>query len=167
MDRFQVLFEIYRKNIEEFNAYQEESLKFLMGFLDSYLEYFSLPPKNAILYSWDEDSKPTNEPLKAMKLMGDSFWHIRIGMRLKMPKIELPEQNLVFEMLFKKYRGNFIMRLVNDRTIDIPFKNKKWHYYEFNKALYEYLVDFYQNDMEKFLDQPESNRLGFDYPTHT
>jgi hypothetical protein len=64
MDRFQVLFEIYRKNLEEFNAYQQESLQFLMGFLNSY-------------------------------------------------------------------------------------------------------VDFYQDDLEKFLDQPESNRLGFDYPTHT
>jgi hypothetical protein len=167
MDRFQVLFEIYRKNIEDFNAYQQESLRFLMGFLDSYLEYFTLPPKNSVLFSWDENSTPTNEPQKAMKLMPDSFWHVRIGMKLKNPKIDLPEQNLVFEMLFKKYRGNYIVKLVNDRSIEIPFENGKWHYYEFNKALYEFFVDFYQNDLEKFLDQADNNRLGFDYPTHT
>ena len=167
MDRFQVLFEIYRKNIEEFNTYQQESLRFLTGFLDSYLEYFSLPPKNAILFSSDENPAPTKEPLKAMKLLPDSFWHVRIGMLLKIPKIDLPEQSLVFEMLFKKYKGNFIMKLANDRTIDIPYEKGKWHYYEFNKALYEFFVDFYQDDLEKFLNQPESNKLGFDYPTHT
>jgi hypothetical protein len=167
MDRFQVLFEIYRKNIEEFNSYQQESLKFLIAFLDSYLEYFSLPPKNAILFSWDENSSPTKEPLKAMKLMPDSFWHVRIGMLLKIDKVDIPEQSLVFEMLFKKYKGSFIMKLVNDRTIEIPFFKEQWHYYEFNKALYEFFVDFYQNDMEKFLDHPDSNKLGFDYPTHT
>ena len=167
MDRFQVLFEIYRKNIEEFNAYQQESLKFLMGFLDSYLEFFSLPPKNAILFSWDEIPVPTNEPLKAMKLMSDSFWHVRMGMLLKVPKVELPEQRLVFEMVFKKFRNNYIMKLANSRIFDIPFENGQWHYYEFNKELYEFFVDFYQDDLEKFLDQPESNKLGFDYPMHT
>jgi len=167
MDRFQVLFEIYRKNIEEFNAYQQESLKFLMGFLDSYLEYFSLSPKNAVLLSWEEDSAPTNDPLKAMKLMPDSFWHVRIGMILKIPKVDIPEQSLVFELLFKKYRGNFIMKLGNNRSIEIPFENEKWHYYEFNKILYEFFIDFYQDDLEKFLDHPESNKLGFDYPTYT
>jgi hypothetical protein len=167
MDRFQVLFEIYRKNMEEFNAYQQESLKFLLGFLDSYLEFFSLPQKNAILFSRDEKTAPTNEPLKAMKLMPDSFWHVRIGMLLKMPNIEIPEQSLVFEMHFKKFQGNYIMKLANDRSIEIPFKKGRWHYYEFNKALYEFFVDFYQDDLEKFLNQPESNRLGFDYPTHT
>jgi len=164
MDRFQVLFEIYKKNIEEFNSYQEESLKFLLGFLDSYLEFFSLPPKNAILFSWDETPTPTNEPIKAMKLLPDSFWHVRIGMLLKIPKIELPEQQLVFELLFKKYKGNFIMKLGTDPSIEIPFEKGKWHYYEFNKSLYEFFVDFYQNDLEKFLDQPESNKLGFVYP---
>jgi hypothetical protein len=167
MDRFQVLFEIYRKNLEDFNAYQQESLKFLMGFLESYLEYFSLPPKNAVLYSWDEKAGPTNEPAKAMNLMPDSFWHVRIGMLLKMPKSDLPEQILTFEMLFKKYKGNYIMKLINDRSIEIPFENGQWHYYEFNKALYEFFVDFYQNDLEKFLNQPETNKLGFDYPTHS
>jgi hypothetical protein len=167
MDRFQVLFEIYRKNIEEFNTYQQESLKFLVGFLDSYLEFFSLPPKNAILFSWDETPVPVREPIKAMKLMPDSYWHVRIGMLLKLPKIDLPEQSLVFEMLFKKYRGNYIMKLANNRSIEIPFVKEQWYYYEFNKALYEFLVDSYQNDLEKFLDQPESNKLGFDYPTHT
>ncbi|MCB9012808.1 MAG: hypothetical protein H6539_02075 [Bacteroidales bacterium] len=166
MDRFQVLFEIYRKNIEEFNSYQEESLKFLMGYLDSYLEFFSLKPKNAIIYSWDEPPAPTRDPLKAMKLMTDSFWHVRMGMILKVPRVDLPEQVLVFEMLFKKYKGNFIMKLGNDPSIQIPFQNGKWFYYEFNKSLYEFLVDFYQNDMEKFLDQPESNKLGFNYPMH-
>jgi len=167
MDRFQVLFEIYRKNIEEFNAYQQESLKFLMGFLNSYLEFFSLPPKNAILFSCEEKMAPTNEPLKAMKLMPDSFWHVKMGMLLKIPKVDLPEQRLVFEMLFKKYKGNYIMKLANDKSIEIPFENGQWHYYEFNKALYEFFIDFYQDDLEKFLDQPESNKLGFDYPTHT
>ncbi len=167
MDRFQVLFEIYRKNIEEFNSYQQESLQFLMGFLNSYLEFFSLPPKNAILFSAGEKPEPTNEPLKSMKLMPDSFWHVNMGMLLKMPKTELPEQSLVFEMLFKKYKGAFIMKLVNDRSIDIPFENGQWHYYEFNKALYEYFIDFYQDDLEKFLNLPEVNKLGFDYPTHT
>jgi len=167
MDRFQVLFEIYRKNIEEFNSYQEESQKFLLGFINSYLEYFSLPPKNAILFSWEENTVPTSDPLKAMKLMPDSFWHVRIGMLLKVPKVDIPEQSLVFEMLFKKFKGNFIMKLANDRTIEIPFKDDRWHYYEFNKALYEFFVDFYQNDLDKFLNQPESNKLGFDYPTHT
>lgn len=167
MDRFQVLFVIYRKNIEEFNAYQQESLKFLMGFLNSYLEFFSLPPKNAILFSSEEKMAPTNEPLKAMKLMPDSFWHVNMGMLLKVPRVNLPEQRLVFEMLFKKYKGNYIMKLVNDKSIEIPFENGQWHYYEFNKALYEFFIDFYQDDLEKFLDQPESNKLGFDYPTHT
>jgi hypothetical protein len=167
MDRFQVLFEIYRKNIEEFNDYQQESLKFLLGFLDSYIEYFSLPPKNAILFSWDETPSPTNEPLKAMKLMPDSFWHVRMGMLLKVPKVDIPEQSLVFEMLFKNYKGNYVMKLANSRIIEIPYENERWHYYEFNKALYEFFVDFYQDDLEKFLDQPESNKLGFDYPTHT
>jgi hypothetical protein len=166
MDRFRVLFEIYRKNIEEFNSYQEESLKFLTGFLGSYVEYFSIPPKNAVLFSWEENAAPTSEPQKAMKLMPDSFWHVRIGMILKVPKIELPEQSLVFEMLFKKYNGNFIMKLASDRSIEIPFENGKWHYYEFNKALYEYLVDFYQDDLEKFLNQADSNKLGFEYPMH-
>ncbi len=166
MDRFQVLFEIYRKNIEEFNAYQQESLRFLMGFLESYLEYFTLPPKNAILFSWEGNASPTNEPLKAMKLFPDSYWHVRIGMLLKIPKVDIPEQNLVFEMLFKKYKGNYIMKIVNNRSIDIPYENGQWHYYEFNKALYEFFVDFYQDDLGKFLDQPESNRLGFNYPTY-
>ncbi len=166
MDRFQVLFEIYKKNIEEFNSYQVESLKFLMGFLDSYLEFFSLSPKNAILFSWEETPVPTNEPLKAMKLLPDSFWHVRIGMLLKIPKVELPEQQLVFELLFKKYKGNYIMKLGTDPSIEIPFEKGKWHYHEFNKSLYEFFVDFYQNDLEKFLDQPESNKLGFDYPMH-
>ncbi len=167
MDRFQVLFEIYRKNLEDFNSYQQESLQFLLGFLTSYLEYFSLPPKNAILYSWDEKGGPTNEPLKSMNLNPDSFWHVQVGMLLKIPKSELPEQVLRFEMLFKKYKGNFIMKLANNRSIDIPFVNGQWHYYEFNKALYEFFVDFYQNDLEKFLDKPESNKLGFDYPTYS
>jgi len=167
MDRFQVLFEIYRKNIGEFNEYQKESLKFLLGFLDSYLEYFSLPPKNAILFSWDDNPVPINEPVKAMKLLPDSFWHVRVGMLLKIPKVDIPEQSLVFEMLFKKYKGNFIAKLANNRSIEIPYENGKWFYYEFNRALYEYLVDFYQDDLEKFLNQPESNKLGFDYPTYT
>jgi len=167
MDRFRVLFEIYRKNIEEFNDYQQESLKFLSGFMDSYLEYFSLPPKNAILFSWEETPAPTNDPLKAMKLLPDSFWHVRMGMLLKVPKVDIPEQSLVFEMLFKKYKGNFIMKILNNKSIDIPFENGQWYYYEFNKALYEFFVDFYQDDLEKFLNQPEANRLGFDYPTYT
>lgn len=167
MDRFQVLFEIYKKNLEDFNSYQQESLQFLVGFLTSYLEYFSLPPKNAILYSWDEKPAPTNEPLKAMNLNPDSFWHVRVGMLLKMPNSKLPEQILTFEMMFKKYKGNFIMKLANNHSIEIPFENGKWHYYEFNKALYEFFVDFYQNDLEKFLDLPESNKLGFDYPTYS
>jgi len=59
------------------------------------------------------------------------------------------------------------MKLGNDPSIEIPFEKGKWHYYEFNKALYEFLVDFYQNDLEKFLDMPEINKLGFSYPTHT
>lgn len=167
MDRFQVLFEIYRKNIEEFNDYQQESLKFLSGFLDSYLEYFSLPPKNAILFSWDETPAPTNDPLKAMKLLPDSFWHVRMGMLLKVPKVDIPEQSLVFEMLFKKFKGNFIMKIANNRSIDIPFENGQWYYYEFNKALYEFFVDFYQDDLDKFLNQSEGSKLGFDYPTYT
>jgi len=167
MDRFRVLFEIYRKNIEEFNDYQQESLKFLSGFMDSYLEYFSLPPKNAILFSWEETPAPTNDPLKAMKLLPDSFWHVRMGMLLKVPKVDIPEQSLVFEMLFKKYKGNFIMKILNNKSIDIPFENGQWYYYEFNKALYEFFVDFYQDDLEKFLNQPEANKLGFDYPTYT
>jgi len=167
MNRFQVLFEIYRKNIEEFNAYQSESTEFLLGFMKSYIDYFSLPPKNAILFSWEENAAPTVDPLKAMKLMPDSFWHVRVGMLLKIPKIEIPEQSLVFEMLFKKYKGNYVMKLANERTIEIPFENGSWHYYEFNKALYEFFVDFYQNDLDKFLNMPESNKLGFDYPTHT
>ena len=167
MDRFKVLFEIYRKNIEEFNNYQKESLAFLLGFLESYLEFFSLPPQNALLYSSEENPVLTNEPVKAMKLMPDSFWHTRVGMLLKIPKVELPEQILIFEMLFKKYKGNFIMKLNNEKSIEIPFENGKWHYYEFNKALYEFFVDFYQDDLGKFLDQPESNRLGFQYPMHT
>jgi len=167
MDRFRVLFEIYRKNIEEFNDYQQESLKFLLGFMDSYLEYFSLPPKNAILFSWEETPAPTNDPLKAMKLMPDSFWHVRMAMLLKVPKVDIPEQSLVFEMLFKKYKGNFIMKILNNKSIDIPFENGQWYYYEFNKALYEFFVDFYQDDLGKFLNQPEANKLGFDYPTYT
>ena len=167
MDRFQVLFEIYRKNIEEFNAYQRESLSFLNGFIESYIEYFSVPPQNAILFSWDEKASPTDDPAKAMKLMPDSFWHVRIGMLLKVKKVDLPEQSLIFEMLFKKFKGSYIMKLANDRSIEIPFENGKWHYYEFNKALYEFFVDFYHDDLEKFLNQPETNRLGFDYPTHT
>ena len=59
------------------------------------------------------------------------------------------------------------MKLANSRIFDIPFENGQWHYYEFNKELYEFFVDFYQDDLEKFLDQPESNKLGFDYPMHT
>jgi hypothetical protein len=90
-----------------------------------------------------------------------------MGMILKAEGIDIPDQSLVFEMMFKKYKGNYIMRLPNERSIDIPFENDKWHYYEFNRSLYEFLVDFYQDDLEKFLNQPESNKLGFVYPTHS
>lgn len=167
MDRFQVLFEIYRKNFEEFSSYQEESLKFLLGFLESYLEYFSLPPKNAVLYTWDEQPVPTNEPAKAMKLFPDSYWHVRMGMVLKVDAVKLPEQHLAFEMLFKKFKGDYIMKLNAGKPIEIPFEKGQWHYYEFNRSLYEFLVDSYQDDLEKFLNQPESNKLGFNYPTNS
>ncbi len=163
MDRFRVLFEIYRKNVEEFAEYQKESFLFFEQYLESFIEYFSLSPENLLLFSWDEEKSPTQELSKAIQLNSDSFWHIKMGIKLKIKDVKLPEQNLLFEMLFKKYKGNFIMKLGNDPSIDIPFANGKWHHYEFLKYVYEFLVDFYQNDLEKFLDKPESNRLGFDY----
>lgn len=163
MDRFQVLFEIYRKNVEEFTDYQKESVKFFKQFLESFIDFFSLEKENLVLFSWDENRSLTQEPAKAMQLNPDSFWHVRMGIRLKVKDVNLPEQNLLFEMSFKKYKGNFIMRLGNDQSIEIPYAEGQWHHYEFLKYIYEFLVDFYQNDLEKFLDKPESNRLGFDY----
>jgi hypothetical protein len=163
MDRFRVLFEIYRKNVEEFNEYQKESLLFFEQYLESFIEYFTLKPENLILFSWDEKGSPTQELSKAMQLQQDSYWHVRMGIKLIVKDVKLPEQNLVFEMLFKKFKGNFIMKRGNDQAIDIPFASGKWHHYEFLKNVYEFLVDFYQNDLDKFLDKPESNRLGFDY----
>ena len=163
MDRFRVLFEIYRKNVEEFAEYQKESLLFFEQYLESFIEYFSLSPGNLILFSWDEKGSPTQELPKAMQLQQDSFWHVRMGIKLVVKDIKIPEQNLVFEMLFKKYKGNFIMKMGIDPHIEIPFANGKWHHYEFLKFVYEFLVDFYQNDIDKFLDKPGSNRLGFDY----
>lgn len=163
MDRFRVLFEIYRKNVEEFTAYQKESIKFFKQFLNSFMEFFSLEKENLILFSWDENRSLTQEPAKAMQLNPDSYWHVRMGMNLKVKDVNLPEQNLLFEMSFKKYKGNFIMKLMNDHIIEIPYADGQWHHYEFLKFVYEFLVDFYQNDLEKFLDKPEANRLGFDY----
>jgi hypothetical protein len=163
MDRFRVLFEIYRRNVEEFAEYQKESFTFFGQYLESFIEFFSLTPENLLLFSWDEEKSQTQELAKAIQLKPDSYWHIRMGIKLKVKEVSLPEQNLVFEMLFKKYKGNFIMKLGNDPVIEIPYANGKWHHYEFLKYVYEFLVDFYQNDLEKFLDKPESNRLGFDY----
>ncbi len=163
MDRFQVLFEIYRKNHDEFTEYQKVSLTFFKQYIDSFLEYFSLDPDNLLLYSWEEDRKQATDPSKALQLQSDSFWHVRMGIRLKIKEVKLPEQNLLFEMLFKKYKGNYIMKLGNSQSIDIPYADGQWHHYEFLKYVYEFLVDFYQNDLDKFLDKPDSNRLGFDY----
>jgi hypothetical protein len=163
MDRFQVLFEIYRENLKEFNDYQNESLKFFQTYIESFIEYFSLREENLLLFSWEENNPPTMDPQKAIQLQPDSFWHVRMGIRLKVKEVKLPEQNLLFEMLFKKYKGNFIMKLGGGPAIEIPYANGSWHHYEFLKHVYGYLVDFYQNDLNKFLDIPESNRLGFDY----
>jgi hypothetical protein len=163
MDRFQVLFEIYRKNVEEFAEYQKESFIFFEQYLESFIDFFSLTPDNLLLFSWDEEKSLTQKLATAIQLKPDSFWHVRMGIKLKVKEVNLPEQNLIFEMLFKKYKGNFIMKLGNDPGIDIPYANGKWHHHEFLKYVYEFLVDFYQNDLDKFLDKPESNRLGFDY----
>jgi hypothetical protein len=163
MDRFRVLFEIYRKNVEEFAEYQKESMLFFEQFLESFIEFFSLTPDNLVLFSWDEEKSQTQELTKAVQLKPDSFWHVRMGIKLKVRGVKLPEQDLLFEMLFKKYKGNFIMKLGNAQSIEIPYENGKWHHYEFLRFIYEFLVDFYQNDLDKFLDKPESNRLGFDY----
>ena len=163
MDRFQVLFEIYRKNVEEFAEYQKESFSFFEQYLESFIEYFSLTPDNLILFSWEGENAQTQELAKAMQLNSDSYWHVRMGIKLKVKNVKLPEQNLIFEMLFKKYKGNFIVKLGNDPGIDIPYANGKWHHYEFLRYVYEFFVDFYQNDLTKFLDKPGSNRLGFDY----
>jgi hypothetical protein len=163
MDRYQVLFEIYRKNLEEFTNYQKESFLFFKQFIESFTVFFSLDPENLILLSWDEDKKQINEPARALQLKPDSFWHVRMGIRLRLKDNDLPEQNLLFEMLFKKFKGNFIMKLGNDQSIEIPYSDNQWHFHEFLKYIYEFLVDFYQNDIEKFLDKPESNRLGFNY----
>jgi hypothetical protein len=163
MDRFQVLFEIYRKNLDEFTEYQKESLLFFKQFLESFSEFFSLEPENLILLSWEPEKKQIQDPAKAVQLHQDSFWHVRMGIKLKMKDVNLPEQDLLFEMLFKKYKGNFIMKLGNAQSIDIPCADGRWHFHEVLKFVYEFLVDFYQNDLEKFLDKPESNRLGFDY----
>ena len=163
MDRFRVLFEIYSENLKEFNKYQKESLDFFSQYLESFIEYFSVVQDNMLLFSWDEKGSLTSEPEKAIQLQSDSFWHVRMGIKLWVKKSQLPEQNLLFEMSFKKFRGNFIMKLGTGVPIEIPFSNGKWHHHEFLKHIYEYLVDFYQNDLDKFLDRPESNRLGFDY----
>jgi len=163
MNRFLVLFEIYRKNVEEFNDYQKESIKFFNQFLESFMEYFTLEPENLVLLSWEAEGKQTTESPKAMQLNPDSFWHVRMGIKLKVKDVNIPEQNLLFEMSFKKYKGNYIMRLGNTQSIEIPFADGQWHHYEFLRYVYEFLVDFYQNDLEKFLDRPELNRLGFNY----
>jgi len=59
MDCFQILFEIYRKTIKEFNGYRQESLKFLMGFLDFYqndLEKFlNLTESNKLGFNYPTD----------------------------------------------------------------------------------------------------------------
>ena len=163
MNRFQVLFEIYRDNVEEFNSYQKESYMFFEQYLESFIEFFSLSPENLVIFSWDENQPLTQEIAKAIQLQPDSYWHVRMGIRLVQKDVKIPQQDLLFEMLFKKYKGSFIMKLDAGSIIEIPHSDGKWHHYEFLKYVYEHLVDFYQNDLNKFLDKPENNRLGFNY----
>ncbi len=163
IDRYQVLTEIYRENLKEFKDYQKESLDFFTQFLEAFVEYFSLSKGKLILLSWDENTPAEKDLSKAMQLQDDSFWHVRMGIKLIINDEKLPEQNLLFEMSFKRYKGAFIMKLDNSQPIEIPSADGKWHHHEFLKHTYEFLADFYQNDLNKFLDKPESNPLGFDY----
>ena len=163
IDRYQVLAEIYKENLKEFNDYQKESLKFFKQYLESFIEFFSLSPEHLLLFTWDENGSQTADPSKALQLQEDSFWHVRMGIKLKVKDEKLPEQNLLFEMSFKKYKGSYIMKLNSGLAVEIPFAKEKWHHHEFLKHIYDFLADFYQNDLSKFLDKPEINRLGFDY----
>ncbi|MCU0352547.1 MAG: hypothetical protein MUD08_02220 [Cytophagales bacterium] len=164
MSKFNELVKIYQSDRKFFRQYEQTGLQFVEQFTQALAKYYRVPPENFVLLSKDEAKQPAKSVAEALLMDQQGFWHIRYGFNLPHGTEGQQSFLLVFEVLFKKLDGRFILRLPDEEEFFVEANGKKVDFSTFLNYLHDFLKRFLENRFERFLNGESTERkavIGF------
>ena len=164
MSKFNELVKIYQTDRSFFHQYEQTSLQFVAQFTQALAKHYRVPPEHFLLLSKDEAKQPVESVAEALTMDPQGFWHIRYGFNLPHGVEGQQSFLLVFEVLFKKLDGRFILCLPDEEEFFVEAKGKRFDFSAFLNYLHDFLRRFLENRFERFLNGETTERkavIGF------
>ncbi len=165
MSKFNELVSIYQTDRQFFHQYEQVSFQFAQLLSKAVQAFYHVPESNFFFIS-KEDQQNTVANLADALLMDDKgFWHVRYGFNLPYDLTQPQGQGflLIFEVLFKKMNGRFVIRMLDEEEFFVSFTEETTDFSEFLSYLHQFLCRFLENRFERFLngEVTERNAIGF------
>ncbi len=168
MSKFYELVSIYQADRQFYHSYEQISFRFAQLLSQAIRDFYTIPEGN-FFYIGKEDQQQTVPNLADTLDMDDKgFWHIRYGFNLPYDLAQPQGQGflLIFEILFKKLNGRFVVRMLDEEDFFVAFDENDTHFDSFLHYLHDFLSRFLDNRFERFLNGEDTQRTSIGFRIH-
>ncbi len=166
MSKFHELVRIYQADRQFYHRYEQASFQFAGLLSKAVKKFYRIPAGNFFFISKEDQQKTVTELADALLMDDKGFWHLRYGFNLPNELAQPPQSQdflLIFEVLFKKLNGRFVVRMLDEEEFFVEFHEQDTDFTVFLQYLHQFLCRFLEDRFERFLngENTERNSIGF------
>ncbi len=164
MSRYEELCQIYTEHRSSMKAYQESAVEFAEVFAEAMADQFGFTP-DKLSYRDEQNRRFHGHPRPYIRLMQDSYFHLRFGIKLEEGSRVFPKEDFVQDIRFKKSDPSsteWLVELPQGQKFSIDIQNGKEEFAQITDILYKLISDFYRYYLTHFLSpEPNVKPIGF------
>ena len=164
MTRYEELCDIYADHKRRLKAYQESAVTFAEAFVNSLVQGYSLTP-DKISFRDEQNRRFNGHPRPYIRLMQDSYFHLRFGIKLEEGPRVFPKEDFVQDIRFKKVNpdlAEWLVELPQGQKFKVDMTNGQEEFQAITEILYKLMADFYRYYLIHFLSpEPNITPIGF------
>lgn len=165
MSKYGELCKAYNNAMEKSSDYEETCKDFIINFQNGFIKYLGCENGEVCFYGSKKVYKDPKGPLnihEAIYLDDDTFWHFGLGIKLK-GEDHYVDRVQILELAIKGEENKFTLKYDFDGGKLFKIKNSE-DQRELEKVyglLFDYLKERFDNQLEVFLNQKDSEDLVY------